>query len=101
MKRLLIIRGGAIGDFVLTLPAIKAVRDAFPQAHCEILGYRHIIALAEHRFYADAMLPAELCEYFAGFDLVVSYLFDPDSIFERNVKRCSQAQFLPCFTKIR
>ena len=111
------IRGGAIGDFVLTLPALKAIREAFPQAHFEILGYRHIVALADHRFYADATrsledgklarffaadaeLPSELCDYFASFDLIVSYLFDPDSIFERNVKRCSKARFLPCFTKI-
>ena len=118
MKRLLVIRGGAIGDFVLTLPALKAIRTAFPQAHCEILGYRHIVALAENRFYADATrsledgklarffaanaeLPTELCDYFASFDLVVSYLFDPDSIFETNVKRCSKARFLPCFTKIQ
>ena len=53
-QRILVIRGGAIGDFVLTLPAIKLLRDRFPDAHIEILGRKHIIALAEKRFYADA-----------------------------------------------
>ena len=104
MSRLLVIRGGAIGDFILTLPALKALRDTYPNAHIEILGYKQIAALAENRFYAqrvrsiesaalsrffakDADLPPELVEYFAEFDLIVSYLFDPDLIFEANLRR--------------
>ena len=39
MNRILVIRGGAIGDFILTLPALKALRDSMPHAHVEILGY--------------------------------------------------------------
>src|SRR5215470_15130762 len=105
MNRILVIRGGAIGDFILTLPALKALRDAWPQAHIEILGYQHIAVLAENRFYAQAVrsieygplarffarnseLPPELAEYLASFDLVVSYLYDPDQIFEINLRRC-------------
>ena len=111
MNRILVIRGGAIGDFVLTLPAIKLLRDRFPEAHLEILGYRHIAALAEKRFYADAVrsiesaslakffardaeLPVELAGYFRGFDLILSYLYDPDKIFETNVNRCGNGMFL-------
>src|SRR5512132_1022860 len=105
MNRILVIRGGAIGDFILTLPALKALRDARPQAHMEILGYKHIAVLAEERFYAQAVhsieygrlarffarnseLSAELADYFASFDLIVSYLYDPDRIFETNLRRC-------------
>lgn len=105
MNRILVIRGGAIGDFILTLPALKALRDAQPQAHIEILGYKHIAGLAENRFYAQAVhsieyarlarffarhseLPAELADYFAGFDLILSYLYDPDQFFEDNLRRC-------------
>ncbi|HEY4757284.1 MAG TPA: glycosyltransferase family 9 protein [Chthoniobacterales bacterium] len=105
MNRILVIRGGAIGDFILTLPAFKALRDARPQAHIEILGYKHIAVLAENRFYAQAVqsieyallarffarnseLPAELADYFASFDLIISYLYDPDQIFETNLHRC-------------
>ena len=99
------VRGGAIGDFILTLPALKALRNARPQAHIEILGYKHVAVLAEKRFYAQAVrsieygplarffarnseLPAELADHFASFDLVVSYLYDPDRIFETNLRRC-------------
>ncbi|HWN65126.1 MAG TPA: glycosyltransferase family 9 protein [Candidatus Binatus sp.] len=105
MKRSLVIRGGAIGDFILTLPALKALRDAYPYAHIAILGYKHIAVLAENRFYAQAVrsieygplstffaknaeLPSELVTYFAGFDLLISYLYDPDGIFEGNLRRC-------------
>jgi heptosyltransferase-2 len=105
MNRILVIRGGAIGDFILTLPALKALRDERPQAHIEILGYKHIAVLAENRFYAQGVhsieygplarffarnskLPAELANYFASFDLIISYLYDPDRIFEANLRRC-------------
>jgi len=111
MNRILVIRGGAVGDFVLTLPAIKLLRDGFPGARIEILGYQHIIALAERRFYADAIrsledgplatffardavLPVELTGYFGSFDLIVSYLFDPDRIFHDNLRRCGIKMFI-------
>ncbi|MEY2493581.1 MAG: heptosyltransferase [Verrucomicrobiota bacterium] len=117
MNRILVIRGGAIGDFVLTLPALKLLRDRFPQAQLEILGYKHIAVLAEKRFYADAVrsiesgqlakffskdseLPADLIEYFASFDLIVSYLFDPDGIFEANLKRCRIRTFIAAPSKL-
>lgn len=115
-SRILVIRGGAIGDFVLTLPAIGLLRDGFPQARLELLGYPHIASLAEGRHYADkvrsieygpmsgffaknAELNAELAEYFAGFQQVVSFLFDPDGIFEANVRRCGVRNFLPAFRR--
>src|SRR5438094_4457219 len=111
MDRILVIRGGAIGDFILTLPALKALRDSMPDAHIEILGYKHIAALAENRFYAQAVrsieyaplakffasnseLPAELADYFASFDLVISYLYDPDRIFEGNLRRCGSENLI-------
>ncbi len=98
------IRGGAIGDFILTLPAMKALRDAHPNAHIEILGYKHVAILAEKRFYAnrvrsiesaqlsrffakDPDLPPELANYFAAFDVIISYLYDPDLLFEHNLRR--------------
>ena len=105
MERILVIRGGAIGDFILTLPALKALRDARPGAYIEILGYKHIAVVAENRFYAQTVrsveygplarffadkseLPAELADYFARFDLIISYLYDPERVFEKNLRNC-------------
>jgi heptosyltransferase-3 len=115
--RILVIRGGAIGDFILTLPAIKLLRENFPDAHIEILGYRHIVAVAEGRFYAEgarsieygpmagffvpnSVLDPALVEYFASFQQVISYLFDPDGFFEGNLRRAGVRNFLPAYQKI-
>jgi heptosyltransferase-2 len=109
--KILVIRGGAIGDFVLTLPAIAALRLRFPQAHLELLGYPHIAQLAlagglvdrvqaiEARglaafFARDGELAEDLRDYFSEFDLIVSYLYDPDEIFQTNVARCGGGQFI-------
>jgi ADP-heptose:LPS heptosyltransferase len=109
--KILVIRGGAIGDFILTLPAIAALRRQFPNAHLEVLGYSHIVSLAlagglvdrarsiESRalaafFGRNAELAEEMTDYFSEFDLIVSYLYDPDTIFRTNVARCSPAQFI-------
>jgi heptosyltransferase-2 len=109
--RILVIRGGAIGDFILTLPAIAALRRQFPQAHLEVLGYPHIAQLAVAGGLADRVQPIEarglagffarsgtlepdLVDYFSEFDLVISYLYDPDEIFKTNVCRCAVGQFI-------
>jgi heptosyltransferase-2 len=109
--KILVIRGGAIGDFILTLPAIAALRQAFPAAHLEVLGYSHIVELAVAGGIADRAqaidarplaaffarhgeLSEEMRDYFSEFDLIISYLYDPDEIFQTNVRRCSPAQFI-------
>lgn len=109
--KILVIRGGAIGDFILTLPALTALRRQFPRAHLEVLGYPHIAGLAlagglvqrvqsiEARalagfFARDGKLAEDLVDYFSEFDLIISYLYDPDGIFEGNIKLCLQGQFI-------
>ena len=109
--RILVIRGGAIGDFILTLPVLAALRAQFPQNRLEVLGYPHIASLAVTGGLVDAAQPIEaralagffarggdldftLASYFAGFHLVLSFLYDPDLIFRSNVTRISKAQFI-------
>ena len=115
-SRILVIRGGAIGDFVLTLPALGLLRSAFPNAWIELLGYPHIASLADGRYYVNrvrsieygplagffaknAELHAELSQYFRSFQQVVSFLFDPDGIFEANVRSCGVRHFLSAFRR--
>jgi heptosyltransferase-3 len=109
--KILVIRGGAIGDFILTLPVLSALRAHFPDTGLEVLGYAHIAALAQAGGLVDAVrsiesralasffargaaLPGELGDYFAGFNIILSYLYDPDGIFQANVGECSKAQFI-------
>jgi heptosyltransferase-2 len=44
--KILVIRGGAIGDFILTLPVFSALRQQFPQTRLDVLAYPHIAQLA-------------------------------------------------------
>jgi len=76
-----------------------------------LLGYPHIAGLAlagglvdelraiESRalagFFAEnGELDPGLARYFAECSLILSYLYDPDRVFERNVARCTRAQFV-------
>ena len=110
--RILVIRGGAIGDFILTLPALAALRAQFPRTHLAVLGYPRIAALAELAgsvnevrsiearalagfFARRGELDAVLGEWFGSFNIIVSYLYDPDGIFQENIARVSKAQFHP------
>jgi heptosyltransferase-3 len=109
--KMLVIRGGAIGDFILTLPVLAALREQFPRTELHVLGYPHIAQLAvvgglaqrvqsiEARalaqfFARDGELAEDWIDYFSEFDLIISFLYDPDEIFKTNVKRCTRAQFI-------
>lgn len=109
--KILVIRGGAIGDFILTLPVLSALRAQFPRTHIEVLGYPHIAQLALAGRLADAVrsidagalavffawrgnLDKRLQDYFSQFTIIISYLYDPDGIFQANVGRCSRAQYI-------
>ncbi len=109
--KILVIRGGAIGDFILTLPALAALKKSFPLTRLEVLGYPHIAGLAMLAghvadvksieagplagfFARGGTLDAALGGGFAGFHIILSYLYDPDGIFQENIARCSKAQFI-------
>ncbi|MDB6126817.1 MAG: lipopolysaccharide core biosynthesis protein [Verrucomicrobia bacterium] len=92
--RILILRGGALGDLIVTLPAIAALRARWREARIELVGNVTAAELALERglinaahsqhesrwsaLYGSAALPAELARWFEAFDLVVSYWPDPE-----------------------
>lgn len=92
--RFLILRGGAIGDFIATLPVFQALRAQWPAATIEIWGYPHIAELAVAAGWAQTVVSldrAEMARFFVpepqftdaqvaairSFDLVFNYLHDP------------------------
>jgi heptosyltransferase-2 len=100
-----------MGEFVLTLPVFAALRGQFPEARIEVLGYPRIAELARAAGLVDGVrsietraaagffgrgmpLDEELSDYFAGFSVIFSYLYDPDGVFQVNVCRVSAAQFI-------
>ncbi len=101
-----------MGDFILTLPAIRALAQHFSNATLDLLGpSRGITELARAGAKIDAIgdvndvtlapffsprseLPEAWRGYFREHDLVVSYLHDPDGIFGANIRRCTDATFI-------
>ena len=51
IHRILIIRGGALGDFILTIPVLYSLRKSFPKTHIELMANPSFIPLA--RDYID------------------------------------------------
>lgn len=92
--RILVLRGGALGDFLVTLPALALLRQRWPDARIELVGNRLAAALAvsgglvnavhpQHEarwsaLYGPAPLPPALTDWLAEFDLVLNYWPDPD-----------------------
>jgi heptosyltransferase-3 len=93
MERILVLRGGALGDFIVTLPALALLRGRWPAARIELAGNASAADLARSRglldavhsqhearwarLYSDAPLPGGFAAWLAGFDLVLNYWPDP------------------------
>jgi heptosyltransferase-3 len=105
---ILFIRGGALGDFIVTLPTLRLLRQRWPDAHIEI---PHLTEIALKRYYVDAVrsvnhgplsaffmpravLDPSWMEYIGDFDLVLSYFYDPDELFLVNLQRCKPGEIL-------
>jgi heptosyltransferase-2 len=109
--KILFIRGGALGDLIVTLPTLRLLRERWSGAHIEILGHPRLAEIAVKRFYLDAarsvhhgplsafftpraVLDPAWMEYIGGFDLVLSYFYDPDGLFRLNLERCKPGEIL-------
>jgi ADP-heptose:LPS heptosyltransferase len=112
-KRILILRPCAIGDLIITLPALHALREYFPNAYIEIMGYPSYLEIVHGRFYANAisrfdqsdisslfrknaLLPDTLTKRFSKFDLIIAFVSDKDTIFSENLKK-SGARKVICY----
>lgn len=100
--RFLILRGGALGDFIVTLPALATLRKRWPDAEIELVGYPSIARLALDagmvnkvtslhganiaRFFSlKPEFPPEQASWIRSFDFVISYLHDPDGAVVNNL----------------
>jgi heptosyltransferase-3 len=104
MQRLLVIRGGAVGDVILTLPALRALRQAFPHATLEVMGNPSRMVLAQHPCYTEhytdleqwdlyrlfspnARISERLSAYLRAFDAIIAYLPTRDETFARHLRQ--------------
>ncbi|MFT5171651.1 MAG: ADP-heptose:LPS heptosyltransferase [Candidatus Marinamargulisbacteria bacterium] len=55
-QKILIVRPDAIGDMVLTLPCVKAIKEAHPHLHISILASSYNAKVVEHLPYIDEII---------------------------------------------
>jgi len=114
---ILVIRGGALGDFIVTLPTLRLLRQRWPDARIGLLGYPRLAEIALQRYYLDdvrsvnhgplsafftprAVLDPDWMDYVGGFDLVLSYFYDPDQLFVINLQRCNPGRIVTCASRV-
>ena len=102
VRRVLVLRGGAIGDMMLTVPALAAIRRHWPAARIELAARSPAAALAKEGGLVDDVLSLESGEVsrlfvgriepdperaarFAGIEVAVNYLHDPDGRVSRHL----------------
>ncbi len=111
MSSILVIHQGALGDFILALPALETLRKAFPYARSAMMGYPRILELVEKRHYADEILSIDqkgmatffvrdgfldfpLSQFFKTFDLIVMFGKDGEGAVMANLRRVCQGRLL-------
>lgn len=110
MPRLLLLRGGALGDFIVTLPALAALRAHWPDARIELAGNATAAALAVNRglldaahsqhearwcaLYDSAPLAPDFATWLASFDLILNFWPDPDGALARHFPLSAHQRFI-------
>lgn len=109
--RLLIVRIGALGDFIQTLPVLATIRHYFPEATIDLWGYPSLMELVHGRYYVDHVsrfdqpeisrlfsedpsLLKTLADDLKEFDVILSYVGGADRTFTRNLKRVNSRRVI-------
>lgn len=111
--RILLVRPGALGDVLLTLPVVQALELHWPQATIEAMGDPAVLRLLCGRgavgavwpfdgldvgpmFRPDGALTPELSRRFGGYDVIINYAGPADSVFARNLSRVARNRIVHC-----
>jgi heptosyltransferase III len=103
VQHILVIRAGALGDCLLMLPALHALRAHFPQARIDVMGYpqrwdwvlgRGLVDAVHtierpgmHLLFCEGLeVPEPLKSFLGAYDVILSYRPDPDGVFERHLR---------------
>lgn len=93
--RILVIRRGALGDVIITLPLMLNLKKIYPRSYIEvvgeesywILGYPWLldkITASESVFvkelYDEGALSSKAIKYFGNFDLIICFIVDPEVV---------------------
>lgn len=68
MKHILIVHQGAIGDFILSLPALEAIHRFYPEAGFKFIGYPEILEIIQARPYVKDVLDCSAANWAPLYD---------------------------------
>jgi heptosyltransferase-3 len=107
--KILLLRGGALGDLLLTLPVLDAIRSEFPQSFIEVWGIHPQAGLLQSVDRVDRLDALDVAPLFISnpiapvlqrrlreFDLAVSFLFDPDGVVAENLASAGVRRVVKC-----
>jgi heptosyltransferase-2 len=105
--QIVVLRGGALGDIVLTLPILQALRDFYPDCFVTLVAPYPQAILA--RYHTDRVLDLNSARLLGLFksgtslqdearecllaDLILSYLSDPDRMIEKKLASSDTTKF--------
>jgi heptosyltransferase-2 len=104
IRRILVLRGGAIGDFILTVPALQTLRNHWQECTLDLICREHISELAKVTGIAERTISldsaeiaqlyspsfdvnSQIADYIKSFDMILCYLYDPDKVLQNNLTR--------------
>ena len=102
VRKILLIRNGALGDLIVTLPVIYNLKKVFPAADIALMGNPYFLKLVQNQvttiipndvsglytlFRPEGEFPENIKSLFRDVDLVISYTPDPDHIFIQNLEK--------------
>jgi ADP-heptose:LPS heptosyltransferase len=107
--KILVIHPGSLGDVILSLPALQALRQAYPMARLDVVGNPSIFELLKGYFYIDGVISidrADISSCLAGqadpagplpcalreYAFVVNWLGDQEGEFSRHLYRLGITQ---------
>ncbi len=97
---ILVLHPGALGDIILSLPALSLLRRRYPQSTLTLAGSldfvravsrgiadksRSLSELPLHRLYAEAPLPAEDLRFWKSYERIVSWTGAGEAVFGRRL----------------
>src|SRR5215213_6578030 len=108
VKRVLVLRPGAIGDTLVTLPALLALRRRYPGALIEAAGNAAALPIAEASGLIDRWMPFDdgrvtrlfmpgeppSGDHFLGLDVAVAWGRDPDGTLRSALTRRGARQLV-------